>query len=386
MLNGSDVRSIVCIVTKAFCFALAVSALADSAKAQAIAQDEKACSALLSAGLVNQTSETVNMSEASKDFDSFCSEDSNYSSRFSGKSQAFQASFSYAGFGVGGGSADASQSASTDEAFRKICRERKNEFVKNFSRSFASRDGSYVAERFNQCIEILTKAGNSLLWGQILRPESVSKDNNFILLLQYTRSRKGDDPELEVASLATVPTSVRCYTASEMTKDAIKTNAELRGTLVLTCTKPDSADVSGVITVRTKGKKNQLDPVKFTVSAKTLPTDLARNLESQIKALESDVKKRNFSSCKQVRCRGAVKELGGFKEFERSASTVANRCSCEKPNFMRVRAATCIAKEPGSNRHFVAVWGPAGDQADVPDHIECSAEEPVEAYLLCCDH
>ena len=118
---------------------------------------------------MNQTSESVTASQASSDFDDFCKTEKDFSSKFSGKSQAFQASFSYAGFGVGGGSSGSSSSGSTDETFRQICRTKKAEFTSQFSRSFAARDGTYVATAYTNCVRLITESGSPLLWGTVKR-------------------------------------------------------------------------------------------------------------------------------------------------------------------------------------------------------------------------
>lgn len=248
-------------------------------------QDISACNGLLNAGLVNQTSESVTSSQAGKDFDEFCSTDRDYSSRFSGKSQAFQASFSYAGFGVGGGSANASSSGSTDETFRAVCKNKRSEFVNNFTSSFAARDGTYVATAYTNCVRLITESGNPLLWGTARRIDQ--NDKHFVLLLQWHAGRNTPPPDLEVSQLNSSPPDVKCYRDNGLKVDAL--GAPINGSLTLTCTKPEGSDAVGVVSVRNKATGYQPQPLAFRVETTLLQSSAQQKILDEISRLRLEL-------------------------------------------------------------------------------------------------
>lgn len=250
-----------------------------------LGQDISACNGLLNAGLINQTSESVTSSQAGKDFDEFCSTDKEYSSRFSGKSQAFQASFSYAGFGVGGGASNASTSGGTDETFRAVCKNKRGEFINNFTRSFAARDGTYVATAYTNCVKLITDSGNPLLWGTARRTDQ--NDEHFILLLEWHAGRNTPSTELEVSSLNSSPPEVKCFRDNALKIDAV--GAPINGSLTLTCKKPNGVDAVGVISVRNKGTGYQPRPLAFRVDTVTPQSSAEKKILDEISRLRLEL-------------------------------------------------------------------------------------------------
>lgn len=252
------------------------------------ANDVKVCNALLNAGLVNQTSETVTRNIASEEFDKFCSVDKDYSSRFATKSNAFQASFSYAGFGAGGGASRASSSAQEDEAFRHVCKENKNKFVSSYTRSFAARDGSEVSRQYNECVKIISDSNVSKLWGWVT--QSAQDDETFLIGMDYIAGKQSAPVDLSIASIHTIPSSVECYTdPPKFQENAAITKAAFKNTLILTCKKEKGEDVNGTITVENKLEGFIPKPIKFSLPAIKVSQSAVVKLNDQIALLKEEL-------------------------------------------------------------------------------------------------